>query len=241
VPLILVTSSSEGKARPYIDSVTRRGGTVRVAVPSAGFDVEQALSSVGGLLLTGGEDVHPRFYGQGIDPAAGVEADQARDEMEFALLRSALAADMPVLAICRGMQLLNVTFGGSLLQDIPGHRSETENRKQPPAAVHPVFVAPGSKLGAIIGGGAVYHRVNSQHHQGLKDPQKATALLASGYMPEDGIIEALESPVHSWVIGVQCHPEREDEVPSGFLNLFDGLLDRAEDFASSTPASRGSP
>ena len=92
---------------------------------------------------------------------------------------------------------------------------------------HQVYVSPGSKLAAVVGSGGFF-RMNSRHHQGLRDAQRAPALLASAYAVEDGVIEALESPSHAWVIGVQCHPERESEVPRGFLRLFQGFLEWAE-------------
>ena len=88
---------------------------------------------------------------------------------------------------------------------------------------HPVYVSPGSKLGAIIGVGAIF-QTNSYHHQGAKEAQRAPGLLASAYHPQDGIIEALESPEYRWLMGVQCHIEKEKEVPSIFLNLFDWLI-----------------
>ncbi len=220
MPLIAVTASSEKHAQVYAGSVTRRGADVRLLTPGAGLNLVQALDGVDGILLSGGPDVHPQRYGQQVDLAAHVKPDQPRDEMEFELVRQALSHDMPLLGICRGMQVLNVAMGGSLIQDIPGHQ----------AAIHSVFVSPGSKLGAIIGAGG-YFRTNSRHHQGLRDAHRARDLLASAYMPDDGIIEALESPAHSWVVGVQCHPELEDEVPRGFLNLFGGLVQWATRFS----------
>ena len=216
---IVIASATTKAAALYVQAIESRGGTARVLTYRERMGAGEALKGAGGLLLTGGLDIHPRFYGQEPDPVANVRASVARDEVEFALLREALTRDMPVLGICRGMQLINVAFGGSLLQDIQGHRLWKADR-------HPLFVSPGSKLGAIVGAGA-RHRTNSRHHQGLKDPQKAPELLASAYMVSDGVIEGLESPAHSWVIGVQCHPERENEVPKSFLNLFDNLLDWA--------------
>ena len=228
-PLIALTTSTQKHAEKYVQAIERRGGQVRLLTPEAHVEPGQALEGISGLLLSGGPDIHPRFYGQEIDPSAQVETpNQARDEMELGLLQEALAHDMPVLGICRGMQLLNVAFGGSLIQHIPDHQAEEDGT----SAFHLVYVSPGSKLGATMGGGANY-RTNSRHHQGLREPQRSAALLASSYTPEDGTIEGLESPGHSWVIGVQCHPEREEEVPRGFLNLFTVLLLRAEGFASS--------
>ena len=178
------------------------------------------MAGVSGLLLTGGGDIDPALYGEEPNGAMGISQD--RDEMEMALFRYAVQEDMPTLGICRGMQLINVAMGGRLIQDLPGHTlPEFES------AVHQVYVSPGSRLGAIIGAGAVY-RTNSRHHQGLKEAQRAPCLMASAYHPEDGIVEALESPEHPWLVGVQCHPEREDEVPKSFRKLFDWLAGWAE-------------
>ncbi len=233
MPLIAVAASSEFRAQPYVASIERRGGEVRLLLPSTWTGDPQALDGVDGLMLTGGSDVDPSLYGQETDPQAGVESRPERDRMELALLSEALTRDMPVLGICRGMQVLNVGFGGSLIQDLPNHRADSEDS----STSHRVFVSPGSKLGAIFGAGGFY-KTNSLHHQGLREPQKAPALLASSYSMDDGVIEGLESPDHSWVIGVQCHPEREEEVAKGFLRLFDGLLDRASKYRS---AGVGSP
>lgn len=222
MPLIAVTASYTEQARPYQAALERRGVDTRALSPGSYDGLASAMDGVSGLLLCGGADVHPKHYREKIDPHAGVKTDEPRDEMELEMLRHALLLDMPILAICRGLQVLNVALGGSLIQHIEGHGQAGEG-----SSFHQAFVSPGSKLGAIIGLGAVY-RVNSLHHQGLRDPQLAPGLLASAYHPLDGIIEALESQAHDWVIGVQCHPEREDEVPKNFLRLFDGFVERAE-------------
>ena len=125
--------------------------------------------------------------------------------------------DMPVLAICRGMQLLNVAFGGRLIQDLPGHRSDGQSGNGEPAT-HQIYVAPGAKSAAIIGS-AGFFKVNSYHHQGLTEAQRAPRLMSTAYSVEDGLVEGLESPEHSWVIGFQCHPERKDEVPRALRQL----------------------
>ena len=220
-PLIAVTATSAGEAQPYVDALTARGGETRVVTPKHFAGVEEALSGVSGMLLCGGYDIEPSRYGADLEPATGKTYPE-RDDMELAMLRDALGRDMPVLGICRGMQLINVAFGGTLLQDIPGHTGDGLGADAP-SGRHQVYVAPGSKLGAIIGAGAVY-RTNSRHHQGLKEAQRAPALLASAYHPEDGVVEALESPAHRWLVGVQCHPEREGEVPKSFLKLFEWLV-----------------
>jgi putative glutamine amidotransferase len=224
--LIAITASGLDEAAPYVTSIEKRGGEARVVIPSTYEGVDAALEGVSGLLLCGGVDVHPQFYGAEIDSALTRHTEPARDEMEMALVRAAVAMNMPLLGICRGMQLINVSFGGTLLQDLPGHRAEPNNPpplKPGDVLKHNVYVSPGSRFGAVIGGGAIF-RTNTYHHQGLKEAQRAPGLLASAYSVEDGIIEALESPEHQWVMAVQCHIEKETEVPSIFLKLFDWLV-----------------
>jgi putative glutamine amidotransferase len=208
--------------------MVRRGVTECLLVPRSLVQVQATISSVDGLLLTGGPDVDPQRYGQVRDPQAGLKLSPRRDRWEMALLRSAVDCDMPVLAICRGMQLLNVAFGGRLIQDLPGHRLGKQNDNRD-SAYHQIYISPGCKLAAILGSGG-FVRVNSFHHQGLKEPQKAAALMASAYSLEDGLIEALESPKHDWVIGVQWHNEIEREMPKHFGNLFQSLIERAETY-----------
>jgi putative glutamine amidotransferase len=170
--------------------------------------------------------VDPALYGQTPNPAAGVKSSRPLDDLEMPLLRLALDRDLPVLAICRGMQLLNVAFGGTLIQDLPDHRATHGNGRWE-SAYHQTYLAPGTRIAAVLGIGGFF-RLNSRHHQGLREAQKSPALLASAYSLGDGIIEALESPAHRWVLGVQSHPEREDETPRAFARLFQRLVERAE-------------
>jgi putative glutamine amidotransferase len=227
VALIAVTATGPNEAAPYADSVERRGGATRVLTPKTYPGLASAMDGVSGLLLCGGYDVHPSRYGQEVDPAANVETYPERDAMELEVLAHALDARMPVLAICRGLQLVNVAFGGTLIQDLPGHGPGRESDPSDEAVIHQAFISPGSKLGAILGAGAIY-RVNSLHHQGAREAQRAPGLLASAYHPTDGVIEALESPAHPHLIAVQCHPERESEVPRSFLRLWEWLVGWAE-------------
>ena len=192
------------------------------------------MEGVGGLLLPGGPDVDPPLYNATPDPAAGLKTNRPLDDLELRLLAHALELDMPVFAICRGMQLMNVAFGGSLVQDIPGHRSEhraDEQEGDPVSMTHLTYISPGSKTAAIVGTAGFFH-LNSLHHQGLREAQRAPRLMTTAFEVEDGLIEGLESPEHSWVIGFQCHPERQDEVPKSFGNLFLGLRERAETYIS---------
>lgn len=228
--VIGITASTSRAARRFVASVEKRGATTQVLLPGMNAPLEQILDQIDGLMITGGEDVNPLYYDEDPDADAGLELLPSRDEMEFPLVQSALAQDMPILAICRGMQVLNVILGGKLIQDLPAHRVVRDGSKWVPS-FHRIFITPGSKLAAILGSGG-FVRVNSLHHQGLREPQKASSLLASAYSIDDGIIEGLESPAHSWVIGLQCHPEREDELPNNWGYLFDGLIEKADLFTA---------
>lgn len=212
------------------------GAETRVLLPDShgSLPTDELMRGIGGLLLSGGPDVHPCRYGQEPDPEARLQLRPELDDLDFRVLDYALSRDMPVLAICRGMQVLNVAFGGRLIQDLPGHREE-DSREGSGPVTHQIYVAPGAKSAAIIGS-AGFFRVNSYHHQGLTEAQRAPRLMSTAYNVEDGLVEGLESPEHSWVIGFQCHPERQDEVPRSFANLFAGLHDRAEMFAAAPAA-----
>ena len=230
--IVAITSSGAKNARRYVEVMESAGADVRVLMPDDHSDVDtsELMRDVGGLLLCGGPDIDPTLYGDEPDPDAGLELNRPLDDLELRVLDYALERDMPVLAICRGMQLLNVAFGGKLIQDLPGHKSEKIDGNWE-SAYHTIYIAPGAKAAPIIGMAGLF-KVNSLHHQGLKEAQRAPRLMTTAYEVEDGLIEGLESPEHSWVIGLQCHPERQDEVPKLFGNLFLGLQERAETFSS---------
>ena len=229
--VIALTSVDLRNALPYLQATEPLGLDVRLLMPedSGSVPTETLMEGVGGLLLSGGPDVDPEFYGATPDPNAGLYMSKPLDDLEFRLLEHALQRDMPVLAICRGMQVLNVAFGGRLIQDLPGHRAVRDGDRWVSES-HQIYLAPGAKAAPIIGS-AGFFRVNSRHHQGVREPQKSPRLMATAYSVEDGYIEGLESPEHSWVIGLQCHPERQDEVPASFANLFKAFKDRAESHA----------
>ena len=224
-PTIGITAESEGEASPYCEVVRRAGGTPKVVLPCPGRDTGVSLKQVDGLLLSGGADLGPLWYRDRHQAPDFKGASEERDAMEASLLRAALERDMPVLGGCRGMQAINVAFGGSLISDLPGHDSSEEDGEEV-SAYHRIYISPGSKLASIIGSGG-FVRVNSLHHQGLKEAQRSPRLLASAYSLDDGVVEALESPDHDWVIGVQFHPERRKEVPPQFERLFQALVERA--------------
>ncbi len=189
----------------YYDSLRRAGGEPLIV------DGPELPPEAAGLLLTGGADVDPRLYGERRAPQTE-RPNKARDEHELRLLRQALELDLPVLAVCRGHQLLNAALGGSLLQHIEGdaHRiGENAERSH----WHTVSLcAGGGRLGEVYGNGAVL-RVNSRHHQGLTRDGLTPPLTPLAYSP-DGLVEAVESRDHRWVMGVQWHPERPEMRPA---------------------------
>lgn len=226
-PRIAVTHASEEKAARYIAAIDDAGGEPVAVEMAPPCDIGESLGSVRGVLLTGGADVDPSNYGQTPDPQAHVRSNPARDAIELALIREALQRDLPVFGICRGMQALNVVMGGSLLQDLAGHRRLTRDT----VVTHDIFVPPGARMTTILGV-AGFMKVNSYHHQGFKLAQKAPDLLVAAYSLRDGIIEAVESPRHRWVIAVQWHPERRDEVPEICRNLFQDFVVAAQESSS---------
>ena len=228
---VVITSSGPKNARRYKEVMEQLGAEIRLLLPkdAGSRPTDVLMEGVGGLLLPGGPDVDPFLYGESPDPSAGLEVCRPLDDLDLRLLRHALEKDMPVLAICRGMQLLNVALGGKLIQDLAGHRA-VEQEGQWVSETHLTYLSPGSKAAAIIGM-AGFFRVNSRHHQGLREAQRSPRLMTTAYGVDDGIVEGLESPEHRWVIGLQCHPEIQDEVPRLFANLFEAFGERAAAYA----------
>ena len=227
-PLVAVTAGRvDSHLQKYVDAVERSGGEPWVLTPDAGVTPAEVVHRAGALVLTGGEDIEPRQYGeQPSDDIDYMPFDSARDEMELSIARTALDDDLPIYGICRGMQLLNVAMGGRLVQHLDEHSGTELEDNEWEASYHHIYISPGSKLAAVVGSGG-FVRVNSLHHQGVREAQKSPHLLASAYSLEDGLIEALESPRHRWVIAVQFHPERRMEVPPHFDRLFQSLVERA--------------
>lgn len=205
----------------YLDAIRRAG-----AEPIALDPTDATPDAFDGLCLTGGGDIDPVRYGA--DNIASTEIDARRDALEIALLERALARDVPVLGICRGFQLLNVHFGGSLEQHHLGH-----SPKYPPAtttvsddpagadAVHHVVAAdPGSLLAAACGDEAFV--VNSSHHQVVTPDRLAADLRATARVGE--LVEALESSAHRWVVAVQWHPERTAQVSPNAAKIFEAFV-----------------
>ena len=216
----------------YWERVEEAGGE---AVDLRGADV--SIASLDGLILSGGLDIDPKRYGE--DPHEWTKlAERARDDYELKMLRAALEADLPVLAICRGSQLLNVALGGRLLQNIEtsNHRADYKSDGYP-SRWHAVKLEPGSRLCELYASDEI--EVNSRHHQGVLPEMVAPGLKAVGASP-DGVVEATESTAHRWVAGVQWHPERREAEHPHFLReqralfaAFLGAVKRQPERASS--------
>ena len=227
-PLVAVTGGSgDYHLETYVQAVERAGGEPWVLTPELSATPTELLNRAGALVLTGGEDVDPARYGEQPDPEIEyMPFDAARDELELSLTRVALDSDLPIYGICRGMQVLNVAMGGGLVQQVDGHSGTRLDDGDWAPTYHQIYISPGSKLAAVVGSGG-FVKVNSIHHQGVREAQKSPHLLAAAYSLEDGLIEALESPTHRWVIAVQFHPERRMELPPHFNRLFESLVERA--------------
>ena len=200
----------------YIESLARAGARMRWIELS---DPEQAVQDAltcDGLLLPGGGDMDPKFYGQARIPACG-EPNLLRDAAEPLLLRAFLAADKPVLGICRGIQVMNAVLGGDLYQDIKPFEHLPHNDHW--AKVHTVTVRRCTLLSRILGQDTVL--VNSQHHQAVDRVAPGFTLAA---LSEDGIVEAIEKPDARFCLGVQWHPEWLSDADPAMQGLFDAFV-----------------
>lgn len=192
--------------------------------------LDELMSWCHGLLLVEGGDVGPLHRGEGDAPAVGlVELDAGKDILEFAVLHRALADDMPVLGVCRGAQLINVARGGRLhrdiVRDVPGAIAHL-SRDDYDGYRHPVQLEPASRLGELYGTGEI--AVTSVHHQANRTTGERLAITA--WSP-DGLTEAVEDPDHSFLVGVQFHPERQIHEHPGHRALYAAFVDAARERA----------
>lgn len=165
------------------------------------------LDRIDGLILAGGGDVDPSHYGQELNGADSPSIDRRRDELELSLARTAMTADLPVLGICRGCQVLNVAAGGRLVQNVDGHRSPSDS-----PFYHAVNFVADTPVEALDE--CTKLEVNTYHHQGVDRAGLAPAFVPVGFAdPDEWLIEAFASPAHRWIMGFQWHPERLFELP----------------------------
>jgi len=217
--------------RSYVEEL-RKVGAIPWLIPLIPHDADtlgEIFSRLDGVFITGGVDVDPSSYGEPKTPLCGT-IDPDRDAVEIALLQHALTRQLPVFAVCRGIQILNVACGGTLYQDVTAQvpaalkhdyfpTPEQPNRK---FLAHDVTVKPGSRLARILGDSVV--PVNSMHHQAIKD--LAPRLAPTAYAP-DGIIEGVEGAESQYLIAVQWHPEELTETQPGMARLFSTFVEAA--------------
>ena len=200
----------------YPESLARAGAEMRwIELDGPDKAVQDALAC-DGLLLPGGGDIDPKFYGQERIPACG-EPNVLRDTAEPLLLRAFLAADKPVLAICRGIQLMNVALGGDLYQDIKPFEHVPHNDHW--GKIHTITVRRDTLLSRILGQDTVL--VNSQHHQAV---DKVAPGLVLSALSEDGIVEGIEKPDAKFCLGVQWHPEWLSAADPAMQGIFDAFV-----------------
>ena len=199
----------------YVQAVERAGARPLLVPPSTD-GIEETLEALDGLLFSGGADLDPDTYGADAHPET-VGLRPERDRAELALLEAALARDMPVLAVCRGFQVLNVARGGDLVQHLPEVVGDERHREVKGVfSEHPVQIEGGSKLGAVLGD---HVPVKSHHHQGVG---RVGAGLREVAWADDGTVEGLEDPDRRFALGVLWHPEAGDDT-----KLFDALVAEA--------------
>ncbi|MCP4538051.1 MAG: gamma-glutamyl-gamma-aminobutyrate hydrolase family protein [Chloroflexi bacterium] len=239
LPVIGITGHADQSARPpgislfalsqtYVQAVELDGGAPMIIPPHLKETQLRAIfDHLDGLLLSGGGDVLPAFFGQD-DSGLLWLVDEWRDRTELALARWALAEELPLLAICRGAQVLNIAAGGTLIQDIPTQvpnalpHSTVAGRPKSSVA-HTIEIKAGSRLAALVGDGQL--GVNSAHHQAVKDVGADLVITARA---PDGIIEGLELPAHPFCVGVQWHPEAMIEKHPVMRQFFKGLVQAAQ-------------
>jgi putative glutamine amidotransferase len=217
----------------YWARVAEAGGEVVDLDESAVERVSEIVPTLDALVLTGGIDVDPAKYGATERHPKVKETAPARDDMEIAYLRAAAERDMPVLAICRGHQVLNVGFGGGLLQHIDSgeHRADFRTEGHP-SRWHDLTIDDGSLLADVFGSSRL--RINSRHHQAVTPDVLAPGLRPVAFADDHGrtLVEGMESEQHRWVVGVQWHPERlepqEPDFAFAMRRLFAALIAQTE-------------
>jgi len=207
----------------YVLAIQRAGALALMLPPDPALTAEPdlVLDLLDGLLLAGGADVDPSFYGAQRAPETQQSVTE-RDEFEIALAQRAIERDIPFLGICRGMQILNVARGGSLIQHLPSHGEHLRVPGSFEGAEHPVHLLPGSL--AAEAAGEVHHETLSHHHQGVD--RIGEDLVVSAWADADALPEAIEIPSKRFALGVQWHPEADEA-----SRIIASLVEEARDYA----------
>jgi len=211
----------------YITAIQRAGGLALMIPPDPGLETapDEMLDLIDGLILAGGSDIDPSNYGAAPHPETKDTVPE-RDAVELALTRRAVERDMPVLGICRGMQMINVALGGTLRQHLPEDVGHEDHRRVPGSfdgADHDVRMKAGSLAARAIG--EELHGTKSHHHQGVD--ALGTGLVVTGESVLDDLPEAVEDPEHRFLLGVQWHPEADES-----SRVIGALVDEARDYRS---------
>lgn len=200
----------------YITSILAAGG-IPLCIPNT-TPIGAIISRLDGLLVIGGDDIHPQLFNEAPHRSLGY-VDIMRDESDIAAVKAALSQQMPLLAICRGAQVLNVALGGSLYQDIPNQLPQAIQHKQAASRsthIHPIHLVAQTKLAAIVHHDSIM--TNSFHHQAVKEVARSLIVSATTC---DGVIEAIEHPDMPFCVGVQWHPEElHDEASKQLFQAF---------------------
>jgi putative glutamine amidotransferase len=209
----------------YVRAIEEAGGRP-LLVPPSEEGIEETLDSLDGIVFSGGSDLDPAHYGEEAHPETfGIHEE--RDRAELGLMKAALGRDMPVLGICRGIQVLNVARGGNLIQHLPEIVGHEGHKHDPPGAFidHDVEIDPDTTLAQILGD---RHPVKSHHHQGLDAVGEGLRVSAHA---EDGSIEGVEDPEHRFAVGVLWHPEAGED-----KKLFEALVEQALEYKQARAA-----
>ncbi len=209
--------------RGYYEAILRAGGLPFLIANISEENVADILTFVDGILFSGGQDVEPAYFRENAHPKLGA-INPFRDELEIPLCRQAMERNIPVLGICRGVQLMNIAMGGTIYQDLASQWDKGQLQKHSQSAPdwygsHQVEIVKGSKLAVIMEVDKI--RTNSFHHQAIKEPASCFSITAKC---GDGVIEGIESNFHTFALGVQWHPEKMWERDGRMLNLFEGLV-----------------
>ena len=230
-PLRIGVTASATKEDPNVHRVTvnmtnslRAAGVdlVTLDFPLDKADIDKVLPALDGLIMAGGPDVHPKHYGQEVDPYCGA-INEPRDELELYLMKWAMETDIPVLGVCRGMQMINVALGGTLHQDVVHHMGILHRQTEGMLYWHDVIFEGDSMLRRLVP--SVRYPVNSFHHQAVD--RLADGLIATAYNP-DGLIEAYERPASRFLMAVQWHPEVSYFKDSFSRKIFDAFFAACE-------------